>query len=87
MFYLYILRSEKTGRYYVGSTGDLEDRIRCHNSGYSKATKGGVPWLLVYSEEFASKSDAYRRELEIKSWKSRILIEDLIKAKRGEHSD
>ena len=87
MFHLYILKSEKTSRYYVGSTADLNDRLRRHNSGYSKATKGGVPWMLVYSEEFQTKSQAYQRELEIKAWKSRVLIEDLIKAQHGEHSD
>jgi len=87
VFYLYILQSEKTGRYYVGSTGDLLDRLRRHNSGYSKATKAGVPWKLVYTEEFATKSDAYRRELEIKAWKSRVLIEDLVNRQHGEPSD
>jgi len=87
VFYLYILQSEKTGRYYVGSTGDLLDRLRRHNSGYSKATKAGVPWKLVYTEEFVTKSDAYRREVEIKAWKSRVLIEDLVNRQHGEHSD
>jgi putative endonuclease len=84
---LYILQSEKSGRYYTGSTSDLEDRVRRHNAGYSKATKGGVPWKLVYTEEFQNRSDAYRRELEIKGWKSRKLIDDLITTKREEHSD
>ena len=87
VFCLYILRSDKTGRYYVGSTGDLQDRLRRHNSGYSKATKAGVPWQLVYKEQFASKSEACIRELEIKAWKSRVIIEGLIKTQHGERSD
>ena len=84
VFYLYILQSEKTSRYYVGSTHDLDDRLMRHNGGRSKATKSGVPWRLAYTEKFASKTEAYRRELEIKSWKTRILIEELI---AGENSD
>jgi hypothetical protein len=44
MFYVYILRSEKTGRRYVGSCEDLDDRVRRHNAGEAKATRHGIPW-------------------------------------------
>src|SRR6266700_144899 len=47
MFYCYVLRSQKTGRRYVGSCENLTERIRRHNAGDSKATKHGVPWVLV----------------------------------------
>ena len=52
MFYCYVLRSQKTGRRYVGSCKNLAERIRRHNAGDSKATKHGVPWILVHSEVF-----------------------------------
>ncbi len=58
MFYVYILLSEKTGKFYIGSTGDLEDRLFRHNSGWSKSTKSGRPWQLVYSETFSTRSEA-----------------------------
>jgi GIY-YIG catalytic domain len=45
-----VLRSQKTGRRYVGSCEDLTERLRRHNAGDSKATKHGVPWVLVHSE-------------------------------------
>jgi hypothetical protein len=49
MFYCYILRSHKTGRRYVGSCENLSERIRRHNASDSKATKHGVPWVLLQS--------------------------------------
>jgi putative endonuclease len=77
-YHLYILQSEKDGTYYVGSTSNLEDRISRHNGGRSKFTKNRIPWKLVYTEEFSSKIAANHRELEIKKWKSRKMIEKLI---------
>ena len=78
MYYIYILLSEKTGKYYIGSTGDIDDRLYRHNSGQSKYTKSGLPWRLVYSEEYATRGEALKRENEIKRWKSHTRITDLI---------
>lgn len=78
MYYVYVLISLKTGRYYVGSTQDLEDRMARHNGGRSKATKGGVPWKLVHSETFSTRAEAVHREGAIKAWKSRLMIERLV---------
>ncbi len=77
-FYTYILYSEKLDRYYVGSTGDLEERLTYHNSGYAKYTKKGVPWKLAYKEEYSTRSEAVSREMAIKKKKSRKYIEWLI---------
>lgn len=78
MFAMYIIQSEKDGRYYIGSTDDLEKRLVKHNRGYSRYTKGKGPFKLVYKEKFASRSDAKKREYYIKSLKSRLAIEKLI---------
>lgn len=78
MFYTYILFSSTTKKYYCGSTDNLERRINQHNSGYSKSTKGGVPWELKYFEEFTGRADAVRRENEIKKKKSKKYIEELL---------
>ncbi len=82
MFYVYILLSEKTGKFYIGSTGDLEDRLFRHNSGWNKSTQSGRPWQLVYSEAFSTRSEAMKREKEIKSWKSHKRISELISVSR-----
>ena len=49
-----------------------------HNSGRSKSTKGGLPWILVHSEEFETKQLAFASELEIKAWKSSLRVKELI---------
>ena len=77
MFHVYILLSEKTHKYYIGATGNLPDRLLRHNNGRSKATKTGIPWKLVYSEIFQTRSEAMIRENEIKSWKSHNRIKQL----------
>ena len=78
MFYLYILQSEKTGRFYTGSTGNVERRVQEHNSGQTKSTRTGSPWTLIYSEPFESRSEAVRMEREIKRWKSAVMIRQYI---------
>ncbi|MCX6829610.1 MAG: GIY-YIG nuclease family protein [candidate division Zixibacteria bacterium] len=79
-FYAYILRSRKTDRFYIGSTSDLIDRLQRHNGGRSLYTRSGIPWELAYSEEFESRSEAVRREKQLKSWKNRERLEELIKS-------
>ncbi|PYJ55675.1 MAG: endonuclease [Verrucomicrobia bacterium] len=71
VFYCYVLRSEKTGRRYVGSCRDLDNRVRRHNAGESKATKQGVPLVLIRSESFSSRSEAVQRERYYKTGRGR----------------
>ncbi len=78
MFYTYILYSVSKDRYYVGYTSDLAVRLNRHNTGSSSSTKSGIPWKIVYFEEFATKSEAIKRELSIKNMKSRKYIESLL---------
>jgi len=81
-FYMYILQSEKSGRYYIGHTGNLDERIATHNSGKVKSTRNKGPWQVLYFEKFNTKIEANRRELEVKRQKSRSYIENLILNKR-----
>ena len=78
-FYMYILYSTFLNKYYIGHTGDsLEERVRKHHS--NKGFTGVVSdWHIVYFEKYCTKSAAYVRELQIKKWKSRKMIEKLIK--------
>ncbi|NME83545.1 GIY-YIG nuclease family protein [Clostridium sp. SM-530-WT-3G] len=69
MNYVYILECSD-GTFYTGWTNDLEKRIRMHSEGKgAKYTKGRGPLKLVHCEEFESRSDAMRREYEIKQLK------------------
>jgi putative endonuclease len=72
MFHCYVLRSQKKGgRRYVGSCEDRDERLRRHNAGESKATKHGVPWVLVHSEEFLTRREAIARERYYKTGRGR----------------
>jgi putative endonuclease len=77
-YYVYILYSTKTDRFYVGSCQNINERLIRHNAGYSKSTKAGSPWVLRFKEVFETRSAAVKREIEIKRKKSRIYIEYLI---------
>lgn len=77
-WFVYILYSATWDRYYVGVTDEVRRRFREHNAGHSPSTKGGEPWQLVHIEEFASITEAYRRERSIKEKKSRKIIEKIV---------
>ena len=62
MHYVYILFSQSLQRYYCGETAHLENRIQRHNQGRSKATKAGVPWILVKSFEVENRIEARKLE-------------------------
>jgi len=87
MYFTYILQSESTGRYYIGSTDNVGRRVAQHNdpdykgSKTTKRFKG--PWTLVYTESSQTRAEAMSREREIKSWKSRQAIHDLIISSDG----
>ena len=78
MYYVYVLRSEKARRRYIGSTGDIHERLLQHNAGMSRSTRPYRPWALVYTEEYEMRSAAVRRESQIKSWKNRGYLDALI---------
>ena len=78
MCVVYILQSTVTNRYYVGSTHDFQLRLAHHNDSWSRSTKSGRPWRIVYTEQYPDRSGAVRREYEIKRRKSRTYIETLI---------
>jgi putative endonuclease len=71
MFYLYVLRSTKTGRRYDGSCEHVEERLARHNRGESKATRHGAPWILVHTESFNSRAEAVRMDIYYKTGRGR----------------
>lgn len=67
VYFAYVLLSLKDGTHYYGSTSNLEKRVREHNSGKARFTKGHRPFTLLYSETFATKAEASKRERFFKS--------------------
>ena len=75
MWFVYVLKSEKSGVRYIGMTEHVENRLIQHNSGKSRFTKGHMPWVLVYSEEVGSSVDARKREKYLKSGLGRQFLD------------
>jgi putative endonuclease len=73
-FFIYVLRSLKTGKMYTGHTNNLERRLFEHNSGLEKSTKFGSPWKLIYQEKFSTRGEAMKREKELKTGKGREFL-------------
>ncbi|MDH7606000.1 MAG: GIY-YIG nuclease family protein [Melioribacter sp.] len=67
MFYVYVLKSLKDYKRYIGFTENLQRRLFEHNNGLVKSTKNRRPLELIYLEEFISKKDALLREKFLKS--------------------
>lgn len=80
MYSVYVLKSLKDGRTYVGCSKDLENRIKEHNSGEVKSTKSRIPFVLWYKEDFENKYEAFAREQHFKTaWGRRQLRKILLK--------
>ncbi|HEY8904236.1 MAG TPA: GIY-YIG nuclease family protein [Chthoniobacterales bacterium] len=78
MHFVYVLRSEKTGRRYIGCTQDVAIRLKKHNSGATPSTRTGRPWRVIHTEEFALKSDALSRERFLKSGQGREYLDRIL---------
>ena len=79
MFTVYILESIDQHRYYIGHAKNIEVRLTRHNHGYVRSTKLFRPWKIVHTEAFATKAEAYRRELQIKSYKGGNAFKKIVK--------
>ncbi len=79
MSFVYILQSEKTGRYYIGSTNNIERRLLEHNSGHTRSLANQKPLRLVFQMKYATILEARKIERKLKLLKSRKVIEKIIK--------
>ena len=69
LYTLFLIRIKKTGRYYIGQTQDLTKHLIKHSRGQTKSIKNRGEFDVVYMEEFSSRSEAMKREKEIKRYK------------------
>ena len=78
-FYVYVLQSEFDGNFYVGYTSDIRKRIKQHNSGGVRSTKGRRPLKLVYWEGCLNQQDATHREKYLKTTYGKRYIKSRLK--------
>ena len=75
MYYVYVLQSEKDGKFYVGFyTKDLKLRVEQHNSGKVKSTKDRRPLVLIYYEACLKQEDAIKREKYLKTYHGKMFL-------------
>jgi len=79
MFYVYVLKSLKDGKFYIGFTEDVKRRIKDHNSGKVLSTQKRKPFKLLYYEAHLSKKDALRRENYFKTTKGKTTLRQMLR--------
>ena len=83
MYYVYILKSLKTNKLYIGHSDNVVRRLEEHNNNRGgKYTRGNGPWKLVYNESHPDRASAMRRERYLKSTKGshdKIMLAGAIK--------
>ena len=75
--YVYVIQNQQ-GRYYIGSTNNLEHRVERHNNNGSFWTKHKGPWKLVFQEKHESRSSATQREKYLKKLKGGKGLKNLL---------
>jgi putative endonuclease len=86
MFYIYILYSKNSDKYYIGLTTDVTKRLQEHNNPYEnkKYTAKHLPWeVKLFFECSDSRGDGLLIERFIKNQKSRVFLEKLITEKEN----
>ena len=75
---MYVLRSEKNGKRYIGFTSkDAGERLLEHNSGSCQFTRRNGPFKLIYADSFENSRDAREAEKFLKSGQGRQCLDEL----------
>ncbi|PIU41887.1 MAG: endonuclease [Candidatus Omnitrophica bacterium CG07_land_8_20_14_0_80_42_15] len=79
MFYVYVLKSKKNSKRYMGCTSKAhEDRLHDHNTGSSTWTRQNGPFELIYTEKFSDKKAALKQEKYLKTGAGRKFLDKII---------
>ena len=79
---VYIIQSQKNSRYYIGSTDNIKNRLKYHNSGWVKATRLAQPWEIKFFQICPNTAMAKQIEIQLKKLKRRDYIEGIIKEQK-----
>ncbi len=78
-WWVYILRSIRYGRYYIGCAEVVKKRLAEHNRGIVRSTKAYRPYEVVHMEVYQTKTEALQRERYLKSpagWRELRMIKE-----------
>lgn len=79
MFYVYVLRSSKTGEVYKGLTSNLDHRLKDHLAGKTQSTKFRLPVELIHVEICPTRQEARIMEKYLKSGFGREIIKEILR--------
>jgi len=65
IYRVYVLQNNE-GRFYIGLSEDVTRRLKQHNAGESRWTKGRGPWAIVWQSEQLSLTSARQLENRLK---------------------
>ena len=73
-YFVYIIQSTTSGKWYIGYSSELETRIKNHNAGFNASTKNRGPWVLIFAREFGNKMEAVGFERYLKKTRNKEYI-------------
>ena len=79
MYYVYVLRSRRDGKLYVGYSNNPKARLEYHNIGKVEATKYRRPFEIIYLEGYLNQQDATSREKFFKTGWGRTHLKKVLK--------
>jgi putative endonuclease len=79
MAYVYILQDKKNGKFYIGSTNNVESRFKQHKSKKHHSSKCLTDPEIVFKQKFDSLKIARKIELRLKKYKRKDFIEKIIR--------
>lgn len=80
MHYVYVLKSSKDKKNYVGYTKNLKLRFEQHNKRLVDSTKNRRPLKLIYYEACINQQDATHREKYLKTYLGKMFIKNRLKS-------
>lgn len=80
MYYVYVLRSLKDNKNYVGHTNNLKLRFKQHNNGLVESTRRRRPFKLIYYEACVDRNDSTKRENYLKTYYGKMFIKKRLKS-------
>lgn len=81
LYTVYVLFSEEHQKIYIGYTSNLLQRFKSHQFLGRDWTAKYRPWSVIYCENFSEKSDAKKRENQLKQYRNRLKIHTQINHK------
>jgi len=78
-YYVYVLKSLKDNKFYIGYTANLKKRLIEHRQGMVASTKSRTPFQLIFYEAYKNKYDAIRREKYLKTSKGKNTLRQMLK--------